>query len=318
MKRVVLVLGAASLLLACASDVVNMESRTEPTWKLVASGKWAGKSPPGRGRSPAGSPGVALQAAAPQPQAYAFVVGIDKYRDVPAAPGARVDAERFAELTRKTLGLKEDHVRVALEDHATGRDIQRGLAWLKNDVPAGGRVYFFFSGHGAPGTDQATYLVPYDADAKDIPGTGIAMSEVMKELGATKAKEALAIVDACFSGAGGRSVLPPGARPLMRVKEEAPSAQLALFTASQGDEISGPAPGENAGVFTKYVVAGLGAGQADIDGDGQISLQELSDWVSPRVAKDAKTDKREQHPKLTVGSGVGDAKSFVVEYGIGK
>jgi hypothetical protein len=104
----------------------------------------------------------------------------------------------------------------------------------------------------------------------------------------------------------------------MRVKEEPPGAHVALFTASRGDEISGPAPGESAGVFTKYLTAGLGSGQADIDGDGQLSLQELSDWVSPRVAHDAKVDKREQHPKLVVGSGLGSAKEFVVEYGIGR
>jgi uncharacterized caspase-like protein len=142
------------------------------------------------------------------------------------------------------------------------------------------------------------------------------MAEVMKALGETKARDALAIVDSCFSGAGGRSVLPPGARPLMRVKETAPAAQMALFTASRGDEISGPAPGEAQGVFTKYVVQGLGSGQADVDGDGQVSLQELSDWVSPRVANAAKRDNREQHPTLVRGSGAPSARDFIVEYGL--
>ena len=258
-----------------------------------------------------------LTTAAPQPGAYAFIIGVERYRDVPAATGARSDAERFAALVRKTLGLKDEHVRVAIEDHATRSDVIAGLEWLKQNVSAGGRVYFFFSGHGAPAADQSTYLLPYDGIPKDIANSAVSMTEVMKRLGETQAKEVLAIVDACFSGAGGRSVLPAGARPLMRVKEAPPAAQIALFTASQGDEISGPAPGENAGVFTKYVTQGLGTGQADANGDGQISLQELSDWVSPRVARDAKKDNRDQHPKLVLGSGVaGGAQSFIVEYGL--
>lgn len=58
------------------------------------------------------------------------------------------------------------------------------------------------------------------------------------------------------------------------------------------------------------------AGQADVNGDGQVSLQELSDWVSPRVVRDAKKDSRDQHPKLVVGSAVGGAASFIVEYGL--
>jgi uncharacterized caspase-like protein len=194
--------------------------------------------------------------------------------------------------------------------------VKEGLKWLADNVSAGGRAYFFFSGHGAPGVDASTYLVPYDADPKDLAGTGVAMADVIKTLGALRAKEALAFVDACFSGAGGRSLLPVGARPLMRVKEAVPAAQLALFTASQSDEISGPAPGENAGAFTKYLTLALGTGQADADGDGQVSLQELADWVSPRVARDAKQEKREQHPKLAVGSGLKSASQLIVEYGL--
>jgi uncharacterized caspase-like protein len=244
------------------------------------------------------------------------VVGIDRYRDVPAAPGARADAERFAQLVRQTMGLKEDHVRTLLEDHATRADVLRGLAWLKGNVPAGGRAYFFFSGHGAPGTDQSTYLVPYDADSKDISATGVSMADVMKTLGESPAKEAIAFVDACFSGAGGRSIMPPGARPLMRVKEAPPTARVALLSASRGEEISGPAPGESAGLFTKMLTTGLGMGQADIDGDGQISLQEIADWVGPRVAREAKKDNREQHPNLVVGSGVGRAHDIIVEHGV--
>ena len=275
-------------------------------------------STPAAAQRPAPASATALRAAAPQPTSYALIVGIDRYRDIAGAAGARGDAERFAELARRTLGLKDDHVRVALEDHATKQDVERGLAWLQASVPAGGRAYFFFSGHGAPGTDQSTYLVPYDADARDLPGTGLAMAAVMKQLGATKGTEAIAFVDACFSGAGGRSILPPGARPLMRVKEAPIGPRLAVFSASHGDEISGPAPGENAGVFTKYLVEGLGTGQADADGDGQISLRELADWVGPRVAREAKKDKRDQHPSVAVGSGVGDPRNFIVEYGIGK
>jgi hypothetical protein len=265
---------------------------------------------------PAAVPSVALLAAAPQPAAYALIIGVERYRDVPAATGARTDAEKFAELAQRTLGLRESHIRLFTEDHATRTDIVSGLRWLKENVGPGGRVYFFFSGHGAPSPDASTYLLPYDGNPKDISGSGLAMSDVMKALGETKAKDVLAVVDSCFSGAGGRSVLPPGARPLMRVKEPTPIPHMALFTASQGDEISGAAPGENQGAFTKYLLQGLGTGAADINGDGQVSLQELHDWVSPRVASASKRDNREQHPKLVAGSGVGGMNDFIVEYGL--
>ena len=118
-------------------------------------------------------------------------------------------------------------------------------------------------------------------------------------------------------------MLPPGARPLVRVQDpKAPGGlaskapgKLALFAASQGDEISGPAPGENQGLFTKVLTEALGTGAADADGDGQISLQELSDWVKPRVAREARRDSRDQNPVLTVGSALGDLKTVSVGWG---
>ena len=282
-------------------------------------------APPGASAaSAAGAAGAAFVAAAPQPAAYALIIGVEHYRDAPPPAGARADAEHFAALAKKTLGLKDDHVHVALDERATKTDIEEHLAWLESTVPAGGRVYFYFSGHGAPDTSNGSpYLLPYDANPRTVERTGIALASIMKSLGKTRAKDVLAIVDACFSGAGGRSVLPPGARPLVRVKEAPPVAQLALFTASSGSEISGPVAGLAAagagaraeGLFTHYLVEGLGTGIADTDGDGQVSLQELGDWVRPRVARDAKKDEREQHPAITVGTGVGAPASFIVAYG---
>jgi len=102
----------------------------------------------------------------------------------------------------------------------------------------------------------------------------------------------------------------------VRVREELAPAQLALFSASSGNEISGPVAAGNGGLFTKYVLDGLGSGAADVNGDGQVSLSELSQWVTPRVAREAKKDNRDQNPALTVGKGLGSADGFIVEWGL--
>lgn len=265
----------------------------------------------------AGPPGAAgLVAASPQPASYAVVIGIERYRDLPPPVGARHDAEAFASMLRTTLGLKEDHIRIALDDRATRTDVEKHLAWARSEVPAGSRVYFFFSGHGAPEIASGSpYLLPFDADPKTVETTGLALSHVLKTLGEGRGKEALAIVDACFSGAGGRSVLPPGARPLVKVKDAEAAPRVALFSATGPSEISGPAPGTSEGLFTRTVVEGLGAGKADTDGDGQISLQELADWVKPRVNREAMKDHRAQTPSLTMGGAIGSAANFIVGYG---
>ncbi len=290
----------------------------EATRRIAAQRSAAGGMPPSAAAPVPPAAATKFLAAQPQPAAYALIVGIERYRDAPAAIGARRDAERFAELAKTTLGVRPDNLRVVIDDRATHGDIKKSLDWLKANVPSNGRIYFFYSGHGAPDAAQGTpYLLPYDGDAKFVDQTAMPLAEVMQTLGASRAKEVLAVVDSCFSGAGGRSVLPEGARPLVKVREAVPVAHVTLFSAASGAEISGPAEGNDGGLFSKYVAEGIGTGAADIDGDGTITLRELADWVGPRVAREAKRANRDQNPGLSAPAG-DDPKAFAVAYGLVK
>jgi outer membrane protein OmpA-like peptidoglycan-associated protein len=302
--------------LAGASDAFAASPRPEGAAAAVST---AVRPAPGsipslaaRGASPF------LVSATPQPSAYAVVIGIERYAaGLPPPTGARADAESMANVFHTTFGIASEHLRVLLDDQATKGAIEGALAWAKSATPAGGRVYFYFSGHGSPDAESRTsYLVPADGDPRYLEATAIALRDVLASLAATKAREVIAMVDSCFSGTGGRSVLPPGARPLVRVHEESTPPQIALFSASGANEMSGPVPGGSGGLFTKYVVDGLGTGAADINGDGQISLNELAEWVKPRVAREAKKDNRDQNPSLAVGKGIGSADGFIVEWGL--
>jgi hypothetical protein len=318
------------LLANAAADLVRQMSRSQPLAMLNATTSppaTAPSSPPAPSTvastpaaPPAAAPSAAsaLVSASPQPTAYAIVIGIEKYSaSLPPPTGARADAQRFSDLVRASLGVPAGHVQTLFDEQATKGSIERALASAQASVPPGGRIYFYFSGHGAPDASAGTsYIVPADGDPQFLDATAIPMKEVLTKLGQSKAREVLAIVDSCFSGAGGRSVLPPGARPIVRVREEAAPSQLALFSASSGSEISGPTADGNGGLFTKYVVDGLGTGAADMNGDGQVSLSELSQWVQPRVSREAKKANRDQNPALTVGKGLGSADSFIVEWGL--
>lgn len=252
-------------------------------------------------------------AGATQANAFAFVVGIETYRDVPAAVGAAHDAKAFSSVATRSLGIPEQNVIVALNDRASKSDIEKHLNWLRANVRKNDRIFFFFSGHGAPEPSTGTsYLLPYDGDPSALEQTALPLRTILERLNQTSAREVLAIVDSCFSGAGGRSVLPAGARPLVRVNQEKPTGKLALFTAASGSQISGPAHGEASGLFSRYVVSALATGQADMDGDGSITLSELAAWVTPRVEREARRDSREQTPTLQLGSTLKDASDFVV------
>jgi len=260
--------------------------------------------------------GGALVMAAPQPASYALVIGIEKYRDVTAATGARRDAERFAEMARTTLGVPEDNIRTLLDERAGKSDIAKQVRWLQSNVPAGGRIYMYFSGHGAPDPSSGvSFIVPYDGDPQYLAESAIKMTEILGDLEKTKARDVLAIADSCFSGQGGRSVLAPGTRPLVRVQEVKTTARVALLSASSGAEISGPTADGKGGLFSKYLIDAIGSGQADMNGDGQISLKELEEWIKPRVKREAKKANRDQTPSVQVGKKLGAPDDFIVSWG---
>jgi uncharacterized caspase-like protein len=112
----------------------------------------------------------------------------------------------MAQLLTKTLGVPKDHVVTQLDDRASRSDIEKQMRWLRQNVTAGGRIYFYFSGHGAPDpTTGTSFLLPYDGDPRFLSETALPLANVLASLAQSQAKDVLAMVDSCFSGAGGRS-----------------------------------------------------------------------------------------------------------------
>jgi hypothetical protein len=134
-------------------------------------------------------------------------------------------------------------------------------------------------------------------------------------LASSKAREVVAFIDASFSGTGDRSSSPLGTVPLKRLRDPDVGPRVALFQAGASGEIAALSAGAG-GLFTRYVTEGLETARADYDGDGQITLQELHAWVSPRVSRGAKRDNVVQTPTLLLGSSIGPAAGFTIASGL--
>jgi hypothetical protein len=238
--------------------------------------------------------------------AHAVVVGLDSYRNrLPRADFAGDDARVVAAYVAQTMGYEPDNVALLLNEHATKGDFEKYMeSWLPNRVEDGDSVFIYYSGHGAPHpkTGEA-YLVPYDGDPTFIEKTGYPLARLYDHLATLPAKEIVVVLDSCFSGAGGRSVIAPGIRPIVT---ELKSPLLAkgktvVLAASTGQQVSSTYEQKGHGLLTYFFLKGL-QGEADTNKDGAIDLVELFDYLKPQVERIARREfNNEQTPQLLGG-----------------
>ncbi len=233
---------------------------------------------------------------------YGVVIGVENYADLPAAVYAERDAAAVRSFFR-ALGIPERNIITLTGSRATKTGIEKTLeAWLPNNVSENSRVFVFYSGHGAP--DPRTgdaYLLPSDGDPQYLAQTGYPLKRLYSKLGQLKCKKVLVALDSCFSGAGGRSVLAKGTRPLVGKVDlgAQPEGNITVFSASAGDQISGSDDEAGYGLFTYNFLQGLNGSAKDAQ--GRVTIRSLYDYVRPKVADQARRSNREQTPQLRSG-----------------
>ncbi|MBI5242835.1 MAG: SEL1-like repeat protein [Elusimicrobia bacterium] len=246
---------------------------------------------------------------AENPVDFALVIGIEKYLSVPEARFAERDS-RAIKAHLLAMGYPERNIKYLAGPDATKSKIGAYLeSWLPRVVAQDSRVFFYFSGHGAPDPAGKAYLVPWDGDPNFLSDTAYPLKRLHAKLNALKAKEIIVVLDSCFSGLGGRSVLPRGTRPFYRnIKDVFGSGKSTTFTASADDQISATAEEQGHGLFTYYFLKGLNGAAAD-EG-GRVTLRGIYEYLSPRVADAANRENQTQTPQLKAPAG--DEKAEIV------
>lgn len=242
------------------------------------------------------------------PRGYALVVGIADYQNLPAKANLRFserDAEDLFEVLISPEGgnFHVENVHRLIGPKATLANFRHELEeWLPAVAQDGDRVLIYFAGHGFVYQGRA-YLAPYDVDPNNVAATAYPMDTLGTVAGTRiKAKDKILLTDSCHSGAIRAEDTQGFNHSLIDLNKS-----LFSLTASRDRELSfeGASWGGGHGVFTYYVKTGL-EGQADENGDGIVTADELYDYVY-RSVREATGGR--QNP--TVGQGSYDPKMLL-------
>lgn len=246
---------------------------------------------------------------------YAIVVGIEEYREkLPSVNFATSDARLVTKYLTRVMGYPEENVVTLLNERAAKSDLEKYFEkWLPNNVEKDGTVLIYYSGHGSPNPQSGdAYLVPFDGDPTFIHETGFSLKRLYRSLEKLPVKEVIVMLDSCFSGAGGRSVIARGARPLIvKLKNDlGMNKKTVVLSASLGNQISSTYDKKGHGLFTYFMLKGL-KGEADGNSDGKVEIAELFDYIKPKITRTArKLYNNEQSPQMIAPRG---QKVFLIE-----
>jgi hypothetical protein len=238
---------------------------------------------------------------------YALVIGIADYAQVRDLPDSVLaDAKDISQVLQDEnfCGYPQDQVKLLLGEEATALHIKSNLNWLANVTGEADTAVIFFSGHGGQLTTAGqteNYLIPYEADAQNLPGTAISDTTLVKLLNNIRAGRLLVLFDACHSGGIGdvkggdltdQAVVKSGLDDKLYDRLGQGTGR-AVIASSRSDEVSWVFPDMPNSLFTHHMLQAFKGGALMRD-DGLVRLFDLFDYVSERVS----TDQPRQHPIL--------------------
>ena len=151
-----------------------------------------------------------------------------------------------------------------------------------------------FSCHGVKDDSGQLYFATTDTDSAPGLDRGAGGVRERQDPGADRGAIVL-LLDCCYSGAFARGPRPGGRRAWTSASGSRAGAgscsqpQARWSMPSRATEL---ARAGRPSVFTRALVRGLETGEADRDGDGRVSVDELYDYVYEEVRTDAEADSR--------------------------
>ncbi len=217
---------------------------------------------------------------------FALIIGNTEYTDPGlaqlTAPGK--DAEDFARVLKDTeIGAFDDVVTLLNQPEYVVRE---AIDDFFNQKMPDDLLVLYFSGHGVRDELGALYLAVKNTTRTKLRATGIKSDYIREAMDQSRSRRQVLVLDCCNSGAfaqgtkaeiggsvGTKSAFEGGYGRVILTASD--STQFAW----EGDKVIGQTDNS---LFTHFLVEGL-EGEADLDGDGRITVDELYDYSYERV-----------------------------------
>lgn len=238
------------------------------------------------------------------PFRFALIIGNEDYSskqvDLTAEVNvdfARNDASAFKEYAMNILGIPEQNITLLLD--ATTGQMNQAIARMNlimKNAKGKGELFVYYAGHGLP--DEVTrepYIMPVDISGQNAKD-GIKLYDLYGKLTEHPAKRVVVFIDACFSGGARNKALVAARGVKVRPAEGVLRGNIAILSATSGDQTALPYKDKKHGFFTYYLLKKLK------ETKGNISYQELVEYLSDVIPlQSVLLNNKEQTPTNKLG-----------------
>ena len=202
------------------------------------------------------------------PDSFALIIGINQYKQNTQVEFADLSALAFEELAVNTLGIPKENVITLLNDDATSGQLKAKIELVKELADSNGNLYVYFAGHGVPGKDGNTYVLPNDMSADSIHlEPNLQLNNIYSKLAKSNAKNVFVFMDSCFSGKDDKGeLLYKGVAPILkRNTENSIDNKLTVLTAGGVNDFANDYADKKQRLFSYYLIQELASGKTDLN-----------------------------------------------------
>jgi hypothetical protein len=247
---------------------------------------------------------------------YALLIGVDGSVNAQLRlPAVAKDVGRLANVLAnpELCGYRPENVKVLLGEDSTRKGILQGLTWLENcvldDATDNATALVYYSGHGHL-QDDRHYLLPYDTDIGNIPGTALPAERFAGRIAGLAPQRLLVVLDCCHAGSvgakggegrgfKGSTAITPDAGSLAAL---ASGTGRAVLSSSRGSEESWVRLDDSMSVFTYHFVEAL-TGRAGTSDAPSVLVTEVMDYIARQVPKTVRSERDESQVPVFEFSG---------------
>ena len=249
---------------------------------------------------------------------YVLAIGVARFEnhDLDLKFAAKDATDITALLAKNGRNFAAVRTRVYTDDQVTAKSLDEAKEFLLS-AKTDDTVVLFVAGHGMYDSSlHDYYFLTHQTDISRLAQTAVPFEQLESLLQGIAPLKKLFLLDTCYSGeqdqkftavsfaeAGARGLVSRGIRRKALDNASVPPTQhlytqgdrfidndlfrrsgAIVFSSSRGTELSYETDQLENGLFTEYVLRALSTKEADLDKDGQISSDELRNYVARSVS----------------------------------